>query len=38
MAITTEMIKQLRGNTGAGILECRKALEQSNGDMKAALD
>ena len=38
MAITTEMIKELRGNTGAGILECRKALEQSNGDMKAALD
>lgn len=38
MAITTEMIKELRGNTGAGILECRKALEQSNGDMNAALD
>ncbi len=38
MAITTEMIKELRGNTGAGILECRKALEQANGDMKAALD
>ena len=38
MAITTEMIKELRGNTGAGILECRKALEQTNGDMNAALD
>ena len=38
MAITTEMIKELRGNTGAGILECRKALEQANGDMKAALE
>ena len=38
MAITTDMIKELRGNTGAGILECRKALEQSNGDMNAALD
>ncbi len=38
MAITTEMIKELRGNTGAGILECRKALEQANGDMNAALD
>ena len=27
MAITTEMIKQLREQTGAGILDCRKALE-----------
>lgn len=38
MAITTEMIKNLRESTGAGILDCRKALEQSNGDMNAALD
>ena len=38
MAITTEMIKQLRADTGAGILDCRKALENSNGDLKAALD
>lgn len=38
MAITTEMIKTLRETTGAGILDCRKALEQSNGDMNAALD
>ena len=38
MAITTDMIKQLREQTGAGILDCRKALEQSNGDLKAALD
>lgn len=36
--ITTEMIKTLRGTTGAGILDCRKALEQSNGDMNAAMD
>jgi len=28
----------LRESTGAGILDCRKALEQSNGDMNAALD
>ena len=34
MAITTEMIKTLRETTGAGILDCRKALEQSNGDME----
>jgi elongation factor Ts len=38
MAITTEMIKTLRETTGAGILDCRKALEQSNGDMNAAMD
>lgn len=38
MAITTEMIKSLRETTGAGILDCRKALEQSNGDMNAAME
>ena len=38
MEITTEMIKTLRESTGAGILDCRKALEQSNGDLKAALE
>jgi len=38
MQITTEMIKQLRETTGAGILDCRKALESSNGDMEQAID
>jgi len=38
MQITTDMIKSLRESTGAGILDCRKALEQSNGDMNAAMD
>ena len=38
MEITTEMIKTLRESTGAGILDCRKALEQADGDMKAALE
>jgi len=38
MAITTEMIKTLRESTGAGFLDCRKALEQSDGDMDKALD
>ncbi len=38
MQITTEMIKTLREKTGAGILDCRKALEQSNGDLNAAMD
>lgn len=38
MAITTEQIKQLREATGAGILDCRKALESADGDLKKALD
>mgnify|MGYP001003517867 FL=1 len=38
MAITTDMIKQLRETTGAGILDCRKALEQSGGDLQKAVD
>jgi elongation factor Ts len=38
MAITTEQIKELREATGAGILDCRKALEQANGDFEKAVD
>ncbi len=38
MAITTDMIKQLRESTGAGILDCRKALEQADGDLQKALE
>jgi elongation factor Ts len=38
MAVTTEMIKKLRENTGAGMLDCKKALEQSNGDYDKAVD
>ena len=38
MAITTEDIKKLRESTGAGILDCRKALEDANGDFDKALD
>jgi elongation factor Ts len=38
MQITTEMIKQLRGSTGVGILDCRNALEEAGGDMEKALD
>lgn len=38
MAITTAMIKQLREATGAGILDCRKALEQADGDFNKAVD
>lgn len=38
MAVTTEQIKELREATGAGILDCRKALEQANGDFEKAVD
>jgi elongation factor Ts len=38
MAITTQQIKELREATGVGILDCRKALEQANGDFDKALD
>lgn len=38
MAITTEQIKELREATGVGILDCRKALEQADGDFKKAVD
>ena len=38
MQITTEMIKKLRESTGVGILDCRTALENADGDMEKALD
>lgn len=38
MAISTEDIKKLRESTGAGILDCRKALESADGDLNKALD
>lgn len=38
MAVTTEQIKELREATGAGILDCRKALEKANGDFDKAVD
>jgi len=38
MAITTEMIKKLREATEAGVLDCRKALEQADGDFNKAVD
>jgi elongation factor Ts len=38
MEITTEMIKELRAATNAGILDCRKALEASDGDFQKAVD
>jgi elongation factor Ts len=38
MEITTGMVKELRESTKAGVLDCRKALESSNGDMQKAVD
>ncbi len=38
MAITTEQIKEIRKATGAGILDCREALNQGDGDFDKAVD
>ncbi len=38
MAVTTQQIKELREATGVGILDCRKALEQADGDFDKAVD
>ncbi len=38
MEITTDMIKELRAATGAGILDCRKALTEADGDFHKAVD
>ncbi len=38
MAISVEQIKQLRAATGAGILDCRKALEEAGGDFDKAVE
>lgn len=37
MEISTEMVKELRQATGAGVLDCRKALEASAGDFEKAV-
>ena len=36
--ITLELVKQLREKTGAGMGDCKKALEESGGDMQAAIE
>jgi elongation factor Ts len=38
MAITSEIVKKLRDKTGAGMMDCKKALEATNGEMEAAID
>lgn len=37
MVISASLVKELREKTGAGVMECRKALESSNGDMEEAV-
>jgi len=36
--VTAEMVKNLRETTGAGMMDCKKALSECNGDMDAAID
>lgn len=36
MAITTDMVKELRETTGAGVMDCKRALEDAGGDMAKA--
>jgi len=36
--ITASMVKDLRESTGAGMMDCKKALVEANGDMEAAVD
>ena len=38
MAITTALIKELRERTGAGMLDCKKALQENDGDIEKAID
>jgi elongation factor Ts len=38
MAITAEMVKNLRDKTGAGMMECKAALTEANGDVEQAID
>ena len=38
MAITAQMVKELREKTGAGMMDCKKALTETDGDMDKAID
>ena len=38
MAVTAQMVKELREKTGAGMMDCKKALVETNGDIEAAVD
>ena len=36
--ITSDLVKKLRDKNGAGMMDCKRALEAANGDMEAAID
>ena len=38
MNITAKDVNELRKKTGAGMMDCKKALQESNGDLEAAID
>ncbi len=38
MAVTAQMVKELRERTGAGVLDCKRVLEQTSGDMNKAAE
>ena len=38
MAISASMVKELREMTGAGMMDCKKALTETDGDMDKAVD
>ena len=37
-AITAALVKELRDKSGAGMMDCKKALAETDGDMDAAVD
>ena len=38
MAVTAKMVKELREKTGAGMMDCKKALQETDGDIDKAID
>ena len=38
MAVTAQQVKELREMTGVGMMDCKKALEETGGDLEAAID
>ena len=38
MSVTAALVKELREKSGAGMMDCKKALAETNGDMEAAID
>ena len=38
MSVTAALVKELREKSGAGMMDCKKALGETDGDMDAAID